>query len=81
MDLIARIRALGWDPIEETIKIIRTNKTMKPAVKAKLCLTLAEFMYPRRKAIETPPEKEQATDVTYVAEWGNRHEPSDANDD
>lgn len=83
-DLILRIRAMGFDPIDEAIKLLRVPRDkskLRDIDRANICIALAKFIYPTRKAIEAPPPAEPPTDVTYIAEWGNRHEPSDANDE
>lgn len=81
-DLLAKIRRIGFDPFMEAVKLIKKpGNKMSDYEKATICLALAKFVYPTRKAIEAPAQAQTPTDVTYVAEWGSRHEPSDRNEE
>jgi uncharacterized small protein (DUF1192 family) len=90
-DVVDLFDRLKFEPLEEVIALLRAEIkktkmkrpppfTMKPATIAKMYLALAEFRYPKRKAIEATVEAEIESDVTYVSEWGSRSEPSDADD-
>ena len=82
-DLLARLDGMGFDPIDKAIEIIR-GKGLDAAEKVNACLRLAEFFYPKKKAVEVSNDNAkdvQQVDKVYVSEWGSRKEVSDAKEE
>ncbi len=44
--------SLKFEPIAELVKIVEATQFDRPDVCAKICLGLAEFIHPKRKAVE-----------------------------
>jgi hypothetical protein len=80
-ELQARFRAIDFDPVDVAVELIRCSVEMSDMEKASICMKLAEFVYPKRKALEiVPASKDIPMEIEYVADWGNRAEVSDEHD-
>jgi hypothetical protein len=71
-DLLAKLGALGCDPIEGMARIA-LNTRAPLGVRARMFAELAQYIYPKRKAVEDAGEdgKELKIEVVYVGRGGN----------
>ncbi len=51
MQLKEKLEGLGFDPIAEMVEIAQ-DPECKPDLKKAICSDLAQYVYPKRKAIE-----------------------------
>ena len=83
-ELIAFFDGKNFDPIEHAIKnvLAKGKGAMSRNDVVNACLRMAEFLYPKRKALDFIPQpSDQPTEIVYKAEWGNRAETSDAKEE
>lgn len=55
--------------------------TIEPQLRARCASDACQFMLPKLKAIEVDDKSAHQAAIVYVAEWGNRSEPSDTSDE
>lgn len=49
MPLLDKLRAKNFEPVDELLKVF---PGLTPSEKAKICLSLLDFIYPKKKAVE-----------------------------
>lgn len=77
LDLITALEENNLAPVA---RIKRVWAKLKPGHQAEIALRLMEYVYPKRKAVDSlgHSHEDVKLHVTYETEWGNKAEPSDA---
>lgn len=69
------LRELAFSPVDELVRQIR-GEHVSALDRARLCLEMLPYLFPRRKPIELPKEENRVApdEVIYVASWGSPNE-------